>query len=303
MRNKKTQTGQVLLLVLLAMAVLATVALSVVSRSISEVGVTTREEESLRAFSAAEAGIEQGLITGTLEEVATNSVEPITEELSVPAPAGSTTVGTFTAEVKRYPQNLREFAYPYELYSGQSGTVSFVTRNDSGGIVSCGSAPCFTGNTIRLCWGNPSNTAQTPAVLVNIIYDDGGYAVASAGYDPDSSRRQIGVGGAPANLMSAPTGGNCTIAGQAYSYYADINFATLGISGTPIIMRVTTLYNNTEPHIFGVSTASDLPVQGRRVTSEGSAGEVTRRIDVFSLNPEVPFIFDAALYSDGDIIK
>lgn len=306
MDMKKRQKGQALLLVLLAMAVLTTMALSVVSRSVSEVSVTTREEESLRAFSAAEAGVEEALVTGTPTEVAAGTVEPITRQLNVPSPSGSSTVSTFTAEVGRYPEDLRAYAYPFRLLSGQAASVSFVTRDENGVILPCsGSAPCFTGGSLTLCWGDPTKTTQTPAIVANIIFRNGSnFGTASTGFDPNSTRRDIGgAGGAPPNNFNPPTGGSCTVAGQAYSYSASIDFASIGVSGTPILMRVAMLYNDTEPHIFGVSTPSSLPVQGRRVSSEGVAGEVTRQIDAFLLNPEMPFIFDAALYSSGDIMK
>jgi hypothetical protein len=127
--------------------------------------------------------------------------------------------------------------------------------------------------------------------------------MAPTGFDPNTARRQVGISGAPANNFSAPSGGTCSIAGVTYSYRASVDFAGLGVTGTPVLMRVATLYNETVPHIFGVSTPSDLPVQGRRVSSEGSAGEVTRKINAFLLNPEMPFIFDAAVYSSGSVTK
>ena len=52
------QKGQVVLVVLLIMAAVGTIALSVASRSVVDVSLTKQEEEKIRAFSAAEAGIE-----------------------------------------------------------------------------------------------------------------------------------------------------------------------------------------------------------------------------------------------------
>ena len=62
--------GQVLILVLLVVVVALAVGLSVASRNITNVRTSTQTEESQKAFSAAEAGIEsilsQGL--GSLQE-------------------------------------------------------------------------------------------------------------------------------------------------------------------------------------------------------------------------------------------
>jgi Tfp pilus assembly protein PilX len=62
---RNNQNGQALLIVLLGMAVVLTLVLSIVSRSVTDVSITKRDEESLRAFSAAEAGVEQALLVGT----------------------------------------------------------------------------------------------------------------------------------------------------------------------------------------------------------------------------------------------
>ena len=66
MKEKKFefQRGQIGLIVLLVMMVVGTIALSVASRSITDVSITKQEEEKIRAFSAAEAGIEDLLTEG-----------------------------------------------------------------------------------------------------------------------------------------------------------------------------------------------------------------------------------------------
>lgn len=283
------RSGQVLLLVLLAMAALATITLSVVARSVSDVSVTTREEESLRAFSAAEAGVEEGLVADSVGTV-------ITKDLEVPADAATATVSTYTAQVDNYPENLRQYNYPFELLSGEAATVWFVTKNGDE-IEPCASSACFNGN-LRFCWGKPGSP-QTSAVFLNVLYDSpSGYVSYPLGFDRDSVRRT----GANANNFSEPSL-NCTVGSQNYAYYTDINTSALVAGATPILLRVTMLYNDTAPDIFGVSTSANLPTQGRRVTSEGQAGESVRRINAFLLNPEMPFVFDSALYSSGSISK
>lgn len=59
--SKKSQSGQIALVVLLVMVVLLTVGLAVVSRSVTDIRISQETEESARAFSAAEAGIEEAL--------------------------------------------------------------------------------------------------------------------------------------------------------------------------------------------------------------------------------------------------
>lgn len=59
MRNKKS--GQIALIVLLIMVTLLTVVLSLISDSVTDVKISQDEKEAMRAFSAAEAGIEEAL--------------------------------------------------------------------------------------------------------------------------------------------------------------------------------------------------------------------------------------------------
>jgi len=59
MKNKKS--GQIALIVLLIMVTLLTIGLSLISYSVTDVKISQDEKEAMRAFSAAEAGIEEAL--------------------------------------------------------------------------------------------------------------------------------------------------------------------------------------------------------------------------------------------------
>ena len=62
--RKSSQSGQIVLISLLVLTIATTVGLSLLSRTTTDVALTAELEESSRAFSAAEAGIEQILKTG-----------------------------------------------------------------------------------------------------------------------------------------------------------------------------------------------------------------------------------------------
>ncbi len=64
----KQNSGQTLLIIVLIAAVILTVGLAVASYSITDIKISQQEEESARAFSAAEAGIEEALKLGALPE-------------------------------------------------------------------------------------------------------------------------------------------------------------------------------------------------------------------------------------------
>jgi len=147
--NPQNESGQALLIVLLSMAVILTVVLSILSRSILDVAVSTGEEEALRAFSAAEAGIERGLIIGA----------------DIPA----TQIGDaeFTANISGFAEGLTQFVHPVKLLSGESNVIWFVGHDADGNIECSASTPCYTGDRIKVCWGKAETSRTentTPAV-------------------------------------------------------------------------------------------------------------------------------------------
>ena len=71
LRKLTSQRGQIALVVILVMIVIGTVALAVVSRSITNISLTTQEASKIRAFSGAEAGIEDLLNQGLAGKVGT----------------------------------------------------------------------------------------------------------------------------------------------------------------------------------------------------------------------------------------
>ena len=140
---KEFKNGQALLIIMLAMATIATLVLSIVSRSVSQIELSGIEEESLRAFSAAEAGIEQALVSVSVG----NS---ISQNLEVPTQTGDlSTIGSFDADVVRFPQIASQYPYPFSLFSGESATVWFVTKNGAV-IEDCSTSPCFAANDLRV---------------------------------------------------------------------------------------------------------------------------------------------------------
>lgn len=286
MKLSKNKSGQALLIVVLVMAVMLTITLSVVSRSITDVSVTTREEESLRAFSAAEAGIEEVLVQNL----------GAGENLSDVLESGEVPTG-YEVTVSGFPEASSEYNYPQEVFMGEVATIWFMDHDTDGNLV-CPN--CFTGPQTGVCWGKPS-ASQIPAVEITLVYEQGGsYHIAREVYDPDSGRTPGSV---------TPSGA-CTIDGKDYAYSANLNFsADFGFSPTSsdplVMMRVKMLYNSAVPETLGVNTiGGNLPKQGRKIESLGSSGEQTRKVEVYELYPNIPVIFDAAIFSrEGGLSK
>lgn len=296
MKSTQQESGQALLIILLSMAVVITIVLSIVARSVTDVRTSSKEQDSLRAFSAAEAGIERALVSGG----------------SSGGPIGG---ATFNANVTEVARNASVFSNPNDLTSGDTGTIWFVSHRSDGSLGCDGLNPCFRGSTMTLCWGNPGATpATTPAIEATFIYTSipGDYAtskVARASYDPNAARRAT-------NGFGAPDAGNCVIGTKTYPHRKTINLVGLqAVGGLAIVnantvnvlqlLRVRVLYNTAAAAPFGVTVpgGSVLPGQGRQIESTGVSGDSTRKVQVFSLYSDLPPVFTSGIFSEGGITK
>lgn len=305
--QKKFIKGQALLLVLLAMSVVLVVSLSVVSRSITDVSVTSREEDSTRAFVAAETGVERALIVGN------TSCVPGAGDPSCPE-AG------YSATVVGVGSGSGDINYPVAINSGDSAPIWFVAHDSAGNIICNAANPCLAGDRIKVCWGQSGTPigAVTPALEVTIFYANtpGSYAttrIAKGGYDPNPGR---------GNNFLAPDAGTCSISGKSYQFQKTIVFgAGAGQLNIPnpvytspnqglLFAKLRLLYNNVG-HEVGVTTTGIgfvgtnplFPSQGLDVTSTGSSGDANRKLRVFQGFSEPPAIFDSLIYSNTGVTK
>lgn len=286
-RSEPGFPGQALVIILLVLAVASTISLSLVARTVTDISVTTRERESARAFSAAEAGIERALISGSSSTDTLAGGEGYNVEVSV---VGGT----------------REIA-GLGLSAGDTFPVWFVSHDDVGALT-CSGGPCFAGADMTLCWGeegSSGSSSTTPAIQVSIIYtsNPGDYRtsrVARGAYDPNSSRRGT-------NNFESPDSGTCSIGSINYAFRKTLNFVSFGIaSSTPNVLqtaRVRLIYNTDRAHPVGISAGSDFPTQGKRIISTGQSGESTRRVEVVQNFPDLPPIFDFGAFSPGSLTK
>lgn len=294
----KRESGQALLLVLLSMAVVLTIVLSILSRTITDIAVSSREEEALRAFSAAEAGVEQALIVG--------------------ADIGTTTIGdaAFSADVSGFASGTQEFANPVSIASGESLLFWFVAHDPTTGDLVCNAQyPCFTGSQFRICWGKPGTapgSATTPAVEISTFYaftpgNLGTMRIARVTADPNATRRST-------NNFSPNDGGICTTGNESFAFQKTVDLAALGVPAGSYgvqnglqFAKVRLFYNTDIAHEAGINVNfagnTLLPSQGIRIESVGTSGEANRKIDVFQGFGEPPPVFDVAVFSVGGITK
>jgi len=288
-----SNSGQALLIVLLSMAVILTIVLSILSRSVTDVAVTSREEEALRAFSAAEAGVERAILIGSN--------------------TGSFDDASFVATAVNFAVSAEEYIYPDKLLSGESATIWFVDHDEETRELTCDTNECFTGSQMSVCWagpGTPSDQATTPALEISFLYVDipwdySTIKIARVTTDPNIARRVT-------NNFGDTDGVDCTLEGQDFEFKKTIDFSASGLNipyatpGNLLIAKIRFFYNTNRAQTLGFDvegTGSDLPSQGRKIVSTGTAGEANRKIEVLRTFGELPSIFDAAVFSPGGLVK
>lgn len=314
----KNQKGQALLLVLLVMSLVLTLVLSSVSKSVTDVEVSKYEDNSIRAFDAAQAGIEKAVVGLVVQ----------------PTPVILNNEASFTVTSGNLQPLGTYIRYPLELYSGESAVFWFVDHELNGDdyIIKCPSGSC--GNNIpgqfSVCWGNSgtkSNENETPAVYMEFYYSDepigtrnkfehmndlSNIKVATASADP---HKDSSGGNAPRGNFSVPpepngfqrcsnygiefaSGFKKNNAGDLTKFLDDNNYLLL-------LLKVTILYNTNipQPVAIRMTGPGKFPSQGVVIDSTGVSGDVTRRLVLNQGFPEIPFEFSNVLYSKQSLNK
>lgn len=294
-----SQKGQAVLIILLVMVVILTVALSIASRSITDISISKKEEEAARAFSAAEAGVEQALKGTNTADIFTGSFQ---------------NEASFSASVTSVSSGGATFVYPSLISSGETATVWFISHANDGSLT-CSGKPCFAGSKIKVCWGvegTDASTAITPAIEFSVLYDSSGIKIARGSYDPYATRRA-------SNNFAANDGSVCTINGQNFAFYktvelgsSGLNIPSTAITGNGLkLAKIRLLYNTDKAHLLGIEVGAGagdgnfvLPEQGQKIESVGTAGDSSRKIEAYKLYSDLPPVFDFGVFSGtGDLVK
>ncbi len=283
------RNGQALIIVLLVLGVVLTIGLAIVSRSVTEVRVSTTQEESLRALEAAEAGIERAL-GGVI------AIGEVSAVGSVPTTQATFNVSNVSMGAGQYYQS------PFLLEGGDVLTVAL----DNGATAD------LTG-VHDICWGNPGSSA---AIEVMLYYDQGGtVGVVRKGFDSNALVNDNGFVRNP-EVSNSP----CSIPGSNYQFSLrgvgvpatrNVDFVgtepeDLGmpVGATPLFMRIRMFYNTTpEPIGFAAISGQSFPSQASQITSTGQSGDSVQKVSVYQANPDLPFMFDAALFSGTSLTQ
>lgn len=280
----KNQTGQVILILILVMTVALAIGLSVIQRSLSDISTSGKVEQSSRAFSAAEAGIEKALRNDFTSVDFTDSSATVTGSGFLP----------LAGQALEYPPLGKEEVAQVWLADPRA---NLPLGDDCGSGYTCydPSPP----RTLDVYWGN--STTDKAALELTLISYSGGYATRKWYLDhnitrsPDNRFIRIDCIGYPLVLNNYQC--KFTIGGSS-----DPD----GVlpAGRLILIRARLLYNSTsQPIAVAPKSGGSLPPQARIIESTGTAGETQRKIQLFQLYKVVPPYFDYGIFSVGEINK
>lgn len=285
--------GQIVLILLLVMSVVLGIGLSVVQRSFTDVSTSTKVEQSTRAFSAAEAGIERAINASPGPVIS----QPLALGNDAFIAQANTTEIPFIGQALEYPPVGREEIA--QIFLATPATLSAY----------------YTQTSLDIYWGRVAVLGrERPAIEINLIHKNsvGTYLKTQYFYDP-----HLGTDGRPGNGFADPASlasSGCagytldTTGGSGRQFLCRVRLTSLPSSPsvlTMVRMRLLYLNDNQPLAVSGVGscgTACSLPPQAKMYISVGTSGETQRKIQVFSQSV-VPFLFDFALFSTREITK
>ncbi|MBI4137138.1 hypothetical protein HY469_03690 [Candidatus Roizmanbacteria bacterium] len=292
MRTTKLQknSGQAALIIILVTAVVVTIIVASVGRTVTDVRIATQSEESYQALNAAEAGIERGLLEIGINRADTVSdcsdfndaltdancrLDHFNPDTGLLTPSQS--VFWYTID-QNYPSNTANFYDSGAVDEGDAATI-WLTFNPYAEIQADMFSSVYNGTfTIRVDTVGASVSLQR-----TVLYED-----------------------AANTLLIDRTLSPCDAPGCVIPF--DTN--DIPYSNRAAMIRLSTIGGDiTAVHVFGINPLP-FPPQGRIIESHGhylGSGEgdqaISKALRIIRWHDEVPPYFDFVLYSGGDVVK
>ena len=264
----KQKRGQTVIILLLIMVVALTIGLTLASRAILEKKTSTSVEQSERAYAAAEAGVEEAL------------------SRDLPSLLGGGSTGQFGTGGE----------YSYTVTGADSPVYEPNKRVAQDDVIQLDLAS-YTGDGITICWvSNDAADQADPASLeITIIYGNApGYGIEKWAYNATARTN----GFTDASLSACSLSGVLTPQEHTFSHGITINpSSSPAFPASPKLVRIKPLYNGTYIVVASQPGGPALPAQVFTIRSEGTAGDVTRTVEVERSFATLPAIFDHVLFN------
>lgn len=302
---KEKQSGQIVIILLLVMVLALAIGLAIIGRSISEVSTSAKSENSSRAFSAAEAGLEKIMAPSN-----------ISTSTNIPTTVLPGNDSVYSANKNENPplNSGRALEYLKAFKKGEIAQFWLVDPDD----LNC-SVDCYKASGFNLYFGDPDADYVTdpntqPAMEINVVYYDKNtyeytmerFFIDSKTPSPNTRFGAVGGGISTCDPPLKPPSINTNIDSQSSFYCKKSVTLAAGTGGTRtnLMVRVKSLYSDYGHKVALQPTGGDnLPVQGYIFQSTGKSGTSLRKIMVQQQKDTIPHYFDYVLYSDTGLNK
>jgi len=293
--DKPDRSGQALVFILLIVVVAVTIGLAVAARTITDVKLSTQTELSQRAFTAAEAGIEDALRRDLVGYSGCDNDGSLTPLPDCPG------LATAQFNVNITPTGGGQ-VFQTETPVNKDDVIEL---NLDGSGVSLGLLIYWikSGSTDEL--ENPLGIANPASIEISTIYQDasppGNWFISKTAYNPSGTCATVARSN---GFSSAPGCGSFAVGTKTYtSQSGTLDTCAPGFCSRQRL-RIKPLYNQASIAVTkSFAGPPDLPPQGYQIESTGTAGEVTRKIKVTKSLPYLGPLFDFVLYSGGSLQK
>ena len=260
----KMRSGQILILVLLVVVVALAVGLSVASRNITNLRTSTQTEQSQRAFSTAEGGVED--VLSRLTTIA--STYPVGQTGGADIPPIN--VGNLQAQV-----NVKAVStYQQVIDEGNVGQIDLAGAT----------------GVIQIEWAINSDTSEITPASIEVTQVSG----PSGG--PYSQVRTAWAGVSGRTNESGFASPNCS--SSSFSRCAQIP-----LSASPLLLRIRPFWNKATVRVTSIGGSLPVQTYNLTSTANTPLG-ITRKVQVTrTAKSQLPAVFDYVLFSEGDINK
>lgn len=308
----KKEKGQAVLILILVMTVGLAIGLSVIQRSLSDISTSSKVEQSSRAFSAAEAGIEKTLALGY-----------------APSPFPLQNSQVSATDTGLSPAVIAGTQGPLEIDPLAKEEITQIWLAEYTNLINNPPPDYYKQSKLDAYWGDPTATTDPAAIELTLIFygtdardqvDPLTVKYRSRKWYLDSVTRNP-----PNNFGLITDCGTLKPSGFTNSYRCHVtlgdpvNYPVLDSSGTNtnyplpttglMLIRARLLYNNTSQpfavRATGGSCGRDcsVPPQKRVLVSTGTSGQTQRTVKLQQTYEVVPQYFDYAIFSAGTISK
>lgn len=290
----KSESGQALIIIVMVLVLSLATGLAVATRSSSTVHQTTNLAASEQSLATAESAVEEVLSATIGSDDTANAAALASKQFKSGANHSVSCASTDMASgvcYKDYGSNNATVSVSRSPIVGNNQPFVFKLDQDDVQQVWLAAGTNYLAPGIQVCWQAPSDPANAALEVTTIYGTSPSFSMSKLAFDPLLGRRSTDGFAAPAAGQTVPAGG--------VSY---ANCMTTGAITSGQAIRIRAYYSGTTVAVsppIGMS----IPYQANIITATGYSGDTKRTVQVTKTLPQLPGIFDYAIFSGGNLVN